>query len=188
LPAGALAAQTGSPKNTKTSPRLRADRVCRPGDPRRGPALLSRPRAGAEAGLGSDVPRRRRRIRVDHPRVAGFAIALTVFGFSLFGDAPRDAIHLRPRNFGSGALPISPLSCRSRGKGDVSEVCGGGFGVTGIPAIRAASRFRGQPRLAEAEFRSYIRAAIIINITICVFATGKSCIRWSDARFPLLPP
>jgi peptide/nickel transport system permease protein len=26
------------------------------------------------------------------PRVAGFAIALTVFGFSLFGDAPPDAL------------------------------------------------------------------------------------------------
>jgi hypothetical protein len=45
--------------------------------------------------------------------------------------------------------------------------------VTGIPAVRTASPLRGQPRLAEAEFRSYIRTALIINITICVFARGK---------------
>jgi peptide/nickel transport system permease protein len=74
-----------------------ADRVCRPGDPRRSVAVLSRPRrAGAGRGLGPDAAGRRRGIRldraVDRDLSRDLAIMLTVFGINLFGDALRDVL------------------------------------------------------------------------------------------------
>ena len=69
-------------------------RLCRPGDPDRGVAVIpGARRAGAGAGLGADAPWRRpgvRRERAVGGRSPGIAISLAVFGFSLFGDLLRD--------------------------------------------------------------------------------------------------
>ena len=51
--------------------------------------------AGARAGVGADVARRRRRIASTAPWIAmfpGLAIMLTVFGINLFGDSLRDVL------------------------------------------------------------------------------------------------